>query len=241
MLNIAVCDSDGRDIDLLIHHLNIWAEQSGVIIKTDSFLRSFDLLDRFEMGQAFDLFIINTVMPGMSGLELVHYLRKRGISAPVIFVTEDSSHALEAFSVGAVQYLLKPLNADAFYDAMHAAYTAVGSDRRRQIAFKTVEGFRHVYLRNIIYTETDGKYQLVHLEGDEVLIVRMTAKVMGDILCEYNNFTRCGSSYVLNLAHISVLEAKSVSLTGNFTVPVPRGAYEKVVSAYIAFFNRKRV
>jgi two-component system LytT family response regulator len=75
-----------------------------------------------------DLVFLDLEMPEMTGLNVVRHLR--GAAAPlIIFVTAYQQHALEAFDVGAVDYLLKPVRRERLTAAVEKA--------RRQL-----EGFR---------------------------------------------------------------------------------------------------
>src|SRR5262249_38660218 len=62
-------------------------------------------------------------MPGMSGLELQEELLRRGHTIPLVFVTAhgDVRSAVTAMKLGAVDFVVKPLDDDAFLDAVRAA------------------------------------------------------------------------------------------------------------------------
>jgi DNA-binding NtrC family response regulator len=62
-----------------------------------------------------DLILLDVVMPGRSGLELLPELRERGVSAPVIVLTATNtvSVAVEAMKAGAADFVTKPFELDA--------------------------------------------------------------------------------------------------------------------------------
>jgi len=63
-----------------------------------------------------DLVLLDVQMPGMDGFEVVR--RVTGPLPSVVFVTAYSEHALRAFEIGAVDYLLKPVSAERLADAV---------------------------------------------------------------------------------------------------------------------------
>jgi DNA-binding NtrC family response regulator len=73
-------------------------------------------LERAEQGphllaeQAFDLVLLDNKMPGMSGLDFLDALQRRGIEVPVILITgyATTETAMEAMNLGAFDYVIKP-------------------------------------------------------------------------------------------------------------------------------------
>lgn len=78
-----------------------------------------------------DLVISDYRMPGTSGLSLLRRLREQGNSIPVILVTGHASieHAVTAMKEGAVDYITKPLQADALRLAVEGALHVVRLER----------------------------------------------------------------------------------------------------------------
>lgn len=82
-----------------------------------------------------DLVFLDVQMPGATGLELAEALR--GEPSPrVVFVTAHAEHALAAFEVGAVDYLLKPFSDERFTEALERGKTAVRERHALELARK---------------------------------------------------------------------------------------------------------
>jgi two-component system LytT family response regulator len=103
-----------------------------------------------------DLVFLDVQMPGKTGLEVV---REIGVDEMplTIFVTAYDKHALEAFEVAAVDYLVKPFDDDRFEQAMHRA--------RRMIELHEVDKLRSRLLSV--------------LQGDRAMDREMPAAVKG--------------------------------------------------------------
>ena len=71
-----------------------------------------------------DLVMLDVQMPGLTGFEVARRLLDTGIESQLVFVTAYDQHAIEAFEVNAVDYLLKPVEAERLE-------TAVDRVRRR--------------------------------------------------------------------------------------------------------------
>jgi two-component system, LytTR family, response regulator len=67
-----------------------------------------------------DLVFIDVQMPGMNGFEVIEHVSGRHLPA-VVFVTAYDQHALQAFEVNAVDYLLKPFDDERFWASVRRA------------------------------------------------------------------------------------------------------------------------
>ena len=121
-------------------------------------------------------------------------LRREKINAPIIFLTTSQDHALEAFGVGATQYILKPFEEAAFFSALDVAMERVTIERRRQLVMKTVDGLRMVNIRDIIYAESHDKLQEITLMDKTTLTLRLTLSELSGLLSPYSDFVQCGAA-----------------------------------------------
>jgi DNA-binding LytR/AlgR family response regulator len=77
-----------------------------------------------------DLVFLDIQMPGLGGFEVVRRLVEREEEAPaVVFVTAFDQHAIEAFEVNAVDYLLKPIESSRLEQALQRARRRVEASR----------------------------------------------------------------------------------------------------------------
>lgn len=74
-----------------------------------------DALSKFGIRNSkFEIILLDVMMGGMSGYDMVHILRERGDNTPVIFLTARDAHddQLQGFGVGADDYITKPFSFD---------------------------------------------------------------------------------------------------------------------------------
>ena len=77
-----------------------------------------------------DLVFLDVQMPGLTGFEVARRLLENGEESPaLIFVTAFDQHAIEAFEVNAVDYLLKPVDASRLEQALQRARRRLSSGR----------------------------------------------------------------------------------------------------------------
>ena len=129
-----------------------------------------------------DIVLMDIRMPGMGGLEAASLLAEMEQPPAIIFCTAYDTHAIEAFNVQAVGYLLKPVKADDLQQSLHRASninraqlnqlqgSLTGSNMRNHISAKTLKGIELVPLDSIYYFMADSKYVTVYHEHGETLI-----------------------------------------------------------------------
>ena len=124
--------------------------------------------------------LLDIRMPGMDGLELARHLSGLEQAPAVVFVTAHDKHALEAFELNALDYLLKPVRASRLATALRKAASA-GAPRREQLAraaggpreYLSVAERQRIVLvpvRDIVFLRAEQKYVTVRTREREHLI-----------------------------------------------------------------------
>jgi two-component system, LytTR family, response regulator LytT len=76
-----------------------------------------------------DLVMLDVQMPGITGFEVARRLLDAGVDAQLVFVTAFDQHAVRAFEVNAVDYLLKPVEAERLTTAVERVRRRLASER----------------------------------------------------------------------------------------------------------------
>jgi two-component system response regulator AlgR len=119
-------------------------------------------------------------MPGMGGLELARHLAGLEHSPAVVFITAHDRHAVEAFELNAIDYLLKPVRASRLAAALKKAMAAAAPGREQLAAaaqgareyLSVVERNRIVLVpvKDILFLRAEQKYVTVRTREREHLI-----------------------------------------------------------------------
>ena len=142
-------------------------------------VNGLEVLDRLPASGA-EVLLLDINMPGLSGLEVARHLAPLEAGPAIIFVTAHDTHALEAFELNALDYLLKPVRAARLAAALRKAQQA-GPPARESLEraqagprahFSIVERNRiHlVPLAGIVYFKAELKYVTLRTREREHII-----------------------------------------------------------------------
>jgi len=95
-----------------------------------------------------DVVFLDVQMPGLTGFEVARRMVDKRAASHIIFVTAYDQYAIEAFEVNAVDYLLKPVDAQL---EKIVQLVAERQSRRERMAIKVGERFLLVHAEEIIY------------------------------------------------------------------------------------------
>lgn len=139
----------------------------------------FEVIERLPASGA-RVLLLDIEMPGMSGLEVAHHLVALPVAPAVVFVTAHDAHAVEAFELNALDYLMKPVRAARLAAALRKA-AGSGAPPRERIAraaggprqyFSVAERNRIVLVpvRDIVYFKAELKYITLRTRSAQHLI-----------------------------------------------------------------------
>ena len=141
-----------------------------------------------------DLVFLDVQMPGLTGFEVARRLLDEDSESQVVFVTAFDRHAIEAFEVNAVDYLLKPVEADRLGIAVDRVRKRIQSDRPE--ALPQAAELERLLQR---LTARDHREQLAVKVGDRFLLVQadeiVHASVEDDVVTVVTNSLSGTSNY----------------------------------------------
>ncbi len=174
-----------------------------------------------------DLIFLDIEMHSGTGFDV--YELAEGLGGKVVFYTAHKKYAIKALKMGALDYLLKPLDIDDLLSLeMRLAEEELDSNAsvkgdRDKIAFPIANGYRYLHSNEIIAVKADRSYSEVHLVND-VLVISKNIGIVEEMLKGFE-FYRCHKTYIINLSKVVEFSRKDggfVLLTNSMEVPVSK-------------------
>lgn len=164
------------------------------------------------------LIFLDIEMPEHSGLEILDFIDKEHYNFEIIFVTAYSEHAVKAFQLSAVDYLLKPARPTQVKEAVQKAIHQLGksqislkleelkkslsASKFKKIGLPYSDGIKFVNFDEIIMLEADGMYTNVSMQNSEAILVSKPLRFFNDLLSNVSNFYKPHRSFLINLMYI---------------------------------------
>jgi two-component system LytT family response regulator len=191
-----------------------------------------------------DLLLLDIQMPKLDGFEVLELLDRSPI---VVFVTAHDEHALRAFEVHALDYLLKPLSQERFRQVLERVKRAAGHHDRRPLS-GLATSLRARPLQRVVVRGDDGAIQVVPVSrldyveaaDDAIRITTGGVKLrkqqpIGELAAQLDpdRFVRIHRAYVVNIERIEKIElyakdSRVAILRDGTRLPVSRSGYQRL-------------
>ena len=201
-----------------------------------------------------DLMFLDIEMPHLTGLDFLKNLKN--IPA-TIFTTAYSEYAIEAFTLEVVDYLLKPIEFDRFFQGVQKALKTIektSSSGEQSLTnetepiinqptqsgndyffVKTDQKIVKVRFAEVLFIEGLQKYVKIYLSNNEVLICLVSLSHLLETLPS-PPFIRIHRSYILNIDHIQSIQGNTVTIDQHH-LPVSKGQR----NAFFQLIDDKRI
>ena len=185
-----------------------------------------------------DLVFLDVEMPDGTGFDLLQKLKP--IAFKVIFITGHEDFAIRAFRFSAIDYLLKPLDAEELAEAVKKAEESLSKEvfdmklsnlfanlerpkDLQKIVLKTADRIYSVNIQDVVSCESDKNYTTFNFINAPKLVVSTNLKEYETMLAPYN-FFRTHKSHLINMAYfdhfIKSDGGNKIVMKNNLSVPL---------------------
>jgi DNA-binding LytR/AlgR family response regulator len=165
----------------------------------------------------YDAVFLDISMPGLDGLELASLLARLNEPPVIVFVTAYEQHAVAAFGIGAVDYLLKPVRAERLADALARVNRMIPTaqpaapeapDAMAALPVESEGRTRYIRRTEVHYVEAHGDYVRLHAVSG-VHLVRIPLSRLEEYWTPAG-FVRVHRSFLVALDAVRELRSDSV-------------------------------
>lgn len=231
-MKIAICDDNKYDIEAIRKILlnNSYIKTNGQI---NVFTLSSELHNNLQK-YTYDVVFLDVDMPEINGIELGKYINQKSPNTYIIFVTNYSQYAVEAFDCKAFHYLLKPIDehkANRIINNLIQKYR----ERNKYHVIKIKTETKRIPIKDIYYIEYCRRHVIYHLKYR----VYETVGKFSDIYKELKEFGfyQIHQGYIVNMEKIIDFDKFSVILKDDKTVMMSTRKRSEVIMAYAKYIG----
>lgn len=233
VIRIAIVEDDCGAAELLSSYIQRYGDEMG---------EKFDIT-HYEDGASFlrsdpkswQIIFMDIEMPGMDGMETSRRLREMDREAVLIFVTNLAQYAIEGYEVGALDFILKPVNYFSFKLKMGKAISAVRLRQREIFSVSNEGSVWYIKAAELCYVEVMGHNLIYHT-------VNGAFKTAGALKSEEKRlegmgFFRCNYCYLVNLRYVSGIKGNTVTVHGE-ELEISRNRKKPFLERLSEFYGR---
>ncbi len=240
-MTIALVDDSGSDIERLHKDLSRYCHEHHVYMNIDRFTEGTAFLKAMRH-TAYDLVFLDIYMGDTTGISVAERIRKADPKCQVIFITVSTEHAVSAYRIHALDYLVKPYRYEDLEDAMERFEETAGRFAR-YIELKEGRYYTRVRISDIVYTDYSNHYIQVHTTS---CVVRsyMSFEAFFPMLAPYSNFLLCCRNCMVNMDYIESFGQKEFLLKSGERIPISAARRRETVQRYADYifdYNSKGV
>ena len=208
MIRIALVEDEAEVRAQLQGYVQRHTRQYGTEFAVTEFADGMELLDDYR--PVYDILFLDVEMKHLDGMETARRVRELDKDVIIVFITNMAQYAIRGYSVGALDYVLKPVPYFAFSQQLLKAVARLEKRAKHYLTVPVEGGLRRLDTASIYYLESEG--HRVHFYTDEGDFSAPGAlKAFEEKLADCP-FARCNSGYLVNLAQVRELRQSTVQV-----------------------------
>jgi len=241
-LKIAICDDNAQYREQVLGIVKEYILLRNRDISVTAYEHPAALLDDVTRFGGYDIYILDIIMPMLSGIQLGVQLRRMDSSGKIIYLTSSQEYALDSYRAKAFDYILKPVQKDRLMAALdEAAHTFVNL-KEKSLLVKNRDATTKLTYDSILYVELiDRKIRYTTIGGNTIegSSIRTTfAEAVGNLLADHR-FALCGPGLAVNLYYITMVNSDSLVFKNGQQLYVGKRAGKELRSVWFDFWMNK--
>ncbi len=210
MYHIAIVEDEVEYSAQLQEFLKQYQKEQDVLLKISVFSDGAEILKDYQ--PLYDVILLDIEMPGVNGMDAAEQIRQTDADVVLMFITNMATYAIRGYEVGALDFVMKPINYYTFSMKFTRAIKRV-KQKERHILIGLSDGVKKFGIHQIYYVEVQNR--MLHYYTDEgEYVVRGTMASVEQMLAPYP-FVKCNHWYIVNLMHVSEVRKNTAVVKGH--------------------------
>ncbi len=217
MYRIAIVEDEKEFRDQLQEYLKQYEAENGSKFQVDVFEDGADIVENYQ--KIYDMVLLDIEMPKLNGMDAAEKIREMDEDVVLMFITNMAQYAIRGYSVGALDFVMKPITYYTFSLKMTRALKRVRKKELPPLVLHLTDGIKTLEAKQIYYVEVQNRMLHYYTEQGEI-IVRGTLQSVEEMLKPYP-FVKCNHWYLVNLEHVKEV-VKNMVIVGPHELEISR-------------------
>jgi len=240
MLQIALCDDNIDELSNMVQLIDLYRVSRNFSCEYAAFHNGLELIATVEKGKRFDIYCLDIMMPGFTGMDTAKEIRGYDKTAPILFFTSSTEFAFESYSVKAINYILKPITKEKFFFTFDELLGQIKAEKDEDaVIVKSNDGIQKIRISNLVFAEVIGRNVLYHLRSGKVIECTELFSSVCDTLAKYGCFIKPHRSFLINMQYVDTIENHQISLQDHSSIPIAQGRAKEMKQHYLNYQMRE--
>lgn len=228
-MTIALIDDCPQDLALLSEYVCRYCNEHKIHVSLKQFSQEKDFEDTL-CTERYDLVFLDIFMQNSNGILIAKKLKKGNPNCQIIFSTSSKEHAIKAFRLHALDYLLKPYTYAQLEDALNRFENTV-KKFTHYIELKEGYFMTRIRVTDIMYVDYHNHYIQVHTQS-KIIRSYMFFKNFSPMLSPYRQFLWCYRNCLVNMDYIDTWEGNDFILKNGERLLISKSQKREIIQAY---------
>jgi len=211
MYHIAIVEDEVSFSTQLQEYLKQYEEENDVRFKVSVFGDGAEILEDYQ--PLYDIILLDIEMPKVNGMKAAEEIRSQDADVTLMFITNMANYAIRGYEVGALDFVMKPINYYTFSMKMTRVLKRTKQKAQQEILLTLPDGVKKLNVQQIYYVEVQNRMLYYHTD-EGVFVMRGTMQSVEQMLAPYA-FAKCNHWYIVNLKHVSEVKKNTAVVAGN--------------------------
>ncbi|MGO5335185.1 LytR/AlgR family response regulator transcription factor [Bilifractor sp. LCP19S3_H10] len=226
MLRIAIVEDDENYRREFRTYLEQYGREHGEVFSIREFSDGDGILNPYTPD--YDIILMDIEMAFVDGMTAAQEIRKSDTEVCIIFITNMPQYAIKGYTVGALDYILKPVSYYSFSETITRALGRRKTIQNKYVILNVKGGMRRISTSSIRYIEVMNHELIFHLVSEEITSRGALKEVEKELSGEY--FFQCNKGFLINLAYVDGVVGNDVQI-GEDRLQVSRARKKPLMDA----------
>ena len=226
-MQIALCDDEQQQLNILENFLRAYEKEHDSEFSITRFVSGEALINSSEH---FQIIFMDIYLDRLLGTDVIRQLNQ---DAQVVFTTTSREHAIEAFGLGAVHYLLKPLKQSAVWEAMDRCFSRLEENTKHILHILSNQSKISIPTASINYIEVFNKMCIIHTDNQQFQTYAALNTLFEQL--DSHSFLRPQRSFVVNMKYIDSFLSGKLILKNGMEITLSRNNRSGLKAQYQRF------